>query len=125
MESKLEVVLIAIRAGERPTKVDLSNCALSVFPTELFSLADCLEVLNMGGNNLCTLPPEVVKFCKLRILFFAGNSFETVPEELGSMESLFMLSFKSNKLKVVPPKSLSPTVSWLILTDNSIEGTLS
>lgn len=122
MSSKLQSVLSIIAAGERPTKVDLSNCGLSEFPRELLELADCLEVLNMGGNHLTTLPQDISAFTKLRILFFAGNDFETIPEELGSIKTLFMLSFKSNKLKAVPYNSLSPSIYWLILTDNAIEG---
>ncbi|CAE7507735.1 IRL7 [Symbiodinium microadriaticum] len=113
-------VLARITAGEVFSEVNLSNRGLTEFPMELLKLQDSLEVLNLGGNNLSSLPPEVSCFRKLRILFFAGNKFEVMPEQLGSLSSLYMLSFKSNKLTHIPPDSLSPSVGWLILTDNSL-----
>ena len=77
-------------------------------------------MLNLGGNCISTLPNEIVVLKKLRILFFAGNKFETVPECLGQLSSLFMLSFKSNCLIDYPELALSPSVGWLILTDNKL-----
>lgn len=123
MPGKLADVLEKIEEGERLTKVDLSNEGLSEFPKQLFALFDCLEVLNMGGNRLCSLPLEFAQFSKLRILFFAQNQFTEIPTQLGSMDSLFMVSFKSNKVQHIAPESLNPSISWLILTDNQIEGT--
>lgn len=114
-------ILNEIKSGLRPTHVDLSNCNLQEFPLELLDAADCLESLNLGGNQLCTLPQEFSCFQKLRVLFFASNRFEYIPEVLGVLSSLFMLSFKSNRLRTVSPMSLSPSVGWLILTDNRIE----
>ena len=37
------------------------------------------------------------------------------------MVSLYMLSFKSNNIHTIPAESLSPSIGWLILTDNHIE----
>lgn len=122
MTGKLSSVLAKIAEGEKLTKVDLSNEGLHVFPEQLFALSDCLEVLNMGGNNLSSLPQDFSQFSKLRILFFAQNQFTEIPKQLGTMGSLFMLSFKSNKIQHIAPESLSPSIAWLILTDNQIEG---
>lgn len=119
--SKLQQVIAKIAAGEKLDKIDLSNEGLVYFPEELFELSDTLEFLNMGGNKLSALPERIVEFKKLRIMFFAQNCFEEIPVQLGKMDSLFMLSFKSNRLKRVDPESLSPSVCWLILTDNQIE----
>lgn len=109
-----------IATGQAITEVNLSNCGLTEFPKILFKLKDSLEILNMGGNHLSSLPPAFAGFYKLRILFFAENDFETVPECLGALPSLFMLSFKGNKVSSVPAASLSPSLGWLILTDNKI-----
>ena len=76
--------------------------------------------MNLGGNNISSIPNEIVEMKKLRILFFAGNKFDIVPECLGQMSSLYMLSFKSNSLINVPEASLSPSIGWLILTDNKL-----
>jgi hypothetical protein len=113
-------VFSKIATGQALTEVNLSNCGLTEFPKILFKLKDSLEVLNLGGNRLSTLPPAMTSFSKLRILFFAGNDFETIPECLGALPSLYMLSFKGNKVHTVPANSLSPSLGWLILTDNNI-----
>lgn len=114
-------VINAILRGERLTSVDLSNCGLSKIPDEVFLLDDCLELLNLGGNNIFEIQPDIVKLQKLRILFFAQNQFESIPAILGSLLSLYMLSFKSNKIKHIPHEALSPSIGWLILTDNKID----
>lgn len=93
----------------------------SPFIYKLYSVKDTLEVLNLGGNHLSDLPRELLGFRKLRILFLGSNDFTEVPSFLGLMSSLYMLSFKSNKLRIVSDESLSPSIGWLILTDNLLE----
>ena len=120
---KVEALRLRIENGESSlSEVDLSSCALTTFPLELlWPLRDTLEVLNLGGNGISSLPDEIRWFGRLRILFFAGNRFTSVPPVLGCLPSLYMLSFKSNCLEEVPEESLSPRLGWLILTDNKIK----
>lgn len=117
---KAEKILAAIVSGERLTRVDLSDCGLTSIPEAVFQLGECLELLNLGGNMISTLPDSMVVFQKLRILFFAQNKFTHIPKVLGKLSSLYMLSFKSNQLCVIDDASLSPSICWLILTDNNI-----
>jgi Leucine-rich repeat (LRR) protein len=124
MTSKLESVIQSIGRGDTITHVDLSNAGLAEFPPELRNLRDTLEVLNLGGNGLSSLPEYMTEFKKLKILFFAQNKFEEIPVQLGMLPSLYMLSFKSNRIKYIAPLSLTPSLSWLILTDNLIEGNM-
>jgi len=49
-----------------------------------------------------------------------GKVTYSVLQVLGGLRSLFMLSFKSNAVTCVSQGSLSPTIGWLILTDNRI-----
>lgn len=108
--------------GEKLSHIDLSNCQLKEFPLDLLlPIKDSIEMINLGGNQLTSLPNEITQFTKLRILFFANNHFTSIPIPLGSMPSLYMLSFKANKLTQIHPQSLSPSIHWLILTDNHIE----
>ena len=118
--AKVADFLAAIARGERPSQVDLSNCGLTEIPPEVFALGDAVQLLNLGGNHLSDLPPAMTQLTNLRILFFASNNFTTIPAVLGTMPSLYMLSFKSNQIETVPADALSPTVGWLILTDNRI-----
>lgn len=107
--------------GEKLSKIDLLGCQLSEFPLDLLlPLKDSIEMINLGGNCLSSLPEEIVQFTKLRILFFANNNFTSIPAVLGKMPSLYMLSFKANQLTEISPESLSPSIHWLILTDNQI-----
>jgi Leucine-rich repeat (LRR) protein len=117
---KAEKILSAIARGEKLTRVDLSDCGLTSIPDAVFQLGECLELLNLGGNMISTLPDSMVAFKKLRILFFAQNSFTYIPKVLGKLSSLYMLSFKSNQLCMIDDASLSPSICWLILTDNNI-----
>lgn len=99
-------------------ELDLRDLNLSSLPVEVFRFSATLEFLNLGGNALTSLPEQFAQLQKLKILFFAGNAFQTFPEVLGQLSSLYMVSFKANKLRYVPERSLSPSVGWLILTDN-------
>lgn len=117
---KAQKILSAIARGEKLTRIDLSDCELTSIPDPVFQLGECLELLNLGGNKISSLPDSMVVFKKLRILFFAQNNFTHIPKVLGKMTSLYMLSFKSNQLCVIDDESLSPSICWLILTDNDI-----
>lgn len=120
---KLAAALASMRTGEPMTEANLSDCALTELPPEVFlpHMAEHLQLLNLSGNRLRTLPPNMPSLRKLRILFCAGNEFESVPDCLGDMPSLRMLSFKENKLKTLSERCLCPSLNWLILTSNELE----
>lgn len=93
---------------------------LTTFPMEILSLADSLEILNLSGNNLSSVPDELVQLKKLKIFFASDNDFESLPEVLGECENLEMIGLKANRIKHVPDNSLPPQLRWLILTENEI-----
>jgi hypothetical protein len=105
-------------AGTR--RLDLS-CALEAFPPEIFDLADSLEVLNLTGNALTSLPDDLHRLKRLRILFCSENRFTELPSCIGRCESLQIVGFKANRIASVPPTALPPNLRWLILTDNQLE----
>lgn len=96
-------------------------CGLSEFPTEIFSLADTLEILDLSGNRLSSLPDDLPSLRKLRILFCSDNQFTELPKVLGACPQLSMVGFKANQIRTVPAESLPAQLRWLILTDNQIE----
>ncbi|MCS3459071.1 leucine-rich repeat-containing protein kinase family protein [Aeromonas sp. BIGb0445] len=111
-----------LRAGELGGARHLKLCEnLAVFPPEILSLKETLEVLDLTGNQLSELPDELAECKRLRILFCSENRFTELPEVLGRCPSLTMVGFKANRIEVVSPKSLPTTLRWLILTDNAIE----
>ena len=99
----------------------LTGAGLSAFPQEIFDLAETLEVLDISGNALDTLPDDLPRLQKLRVLFCYNNAFQDLPAVLGRCPSLSMLGFKANRIRTVPAEALSSHLRWLILTDNAID----
>ena len=96
-------------------------CGLTQFPSEIFDLADTLEILDLSGNTLSELPDDLYRLHKLRIIFCSNNQFIELPEVLGRCAELSMIGFKANKIRQVSAKSLPAKLRWLTLTDNEIE----
>jgi len=94
---------------------------LTEFPTELFGLADTLEVLDLSGNALTRLPDDMGRFTRLRALFCSGNRFERLPPSLGDCAALSQAGFRGNGLREAPAEALPPAIRWLTLTDNALE----
>ena len=94
---------------------------LAVFPPEILSLKETLEVLDLTGNQLSTLPDELAGFGKLRIIFCSENRFTELPEVLGRCPALTMVGFKANRIATVSARALPAGLRWLILTDNAVE----
>lgn len=101
------------------TRLDLS-AGLTQFPQEIFMLADSLEILNLSGNLLSSLPPDLPRLHKLRVIFCSDNRFTQLPEVLGQCPQLEMIGFKANQIQHLPAAALPPKLRWLILTDNQL-----
>jgi hypothetical protein len=97
------------------------SCGLTDFPREIFDLADSLEILDLSGNALSSLPDDLPRLHKLRIIFCSDNLFVSLPVVLGSCLELSMIGFKANQIRHVPAAALPPSLRWLTLTDNAIE----
>ena len=114
--------LARLRAGQLAgsQRFELA-CGLTEFPREIYELADTLEVLDLSGNALDTLPDDLDRLRHLRVLFCSGNRFTVLPEVLGRCPALDIVGFKANQIRQVPAASLPRSIRWLILTDNRIE----
>ena len=110
-----------LRAGELTgsRRIKLA-CGLSEFPREIFDLAETLEILDLSGNALSTLPDDLPRLRHLRILFCSDNQFTELPAVLGQCSQLSMIGFKANQIRQVPAAALPSGLRWLILTDNQI-----
>ncbi|WP_460122563.1 protein kinase [Pseudomonas sp. S2_C03] len=113
--------LAQLRAGllTGATRLDLA-AGLTQFPREILDLADTLQVLNLSGNALSSLPDDFHRLHRLRVLFCDRNLFTELPACLGQCAALTMVGFKSNLIKTVPGTALPPLLRWLILTDNRV-----
>jgi hypothetical protein len=105
-------------------ELDLSSCKPLLsgeFPRQVFeSIGGKIVKINAPCHELSALPDSFATLSRLRILFFLGNRFVEIPRVVGQLPKLYMLSFKANMIAVVPEDSLPPSLTWLILTDNSI-----
>ncbi|WP_233272899.1 leucine-rich repeat-containing protein kinase family protein [Paraburkholderia acidisoli] len=111
-----------LRAGQLAGATQLKlACGLSEFPREIFDLAETLEVLDLSGNALTSLPDDFAKLHKLRIVFASNNAFTELPAVLGACPALSMVGFKANRIRHVPAAALPRALRWLILTDNEVE----
>jgi hypothetical protein len=113
--------LYALQTGQLAgiTRLDLAE-GLAQFPPEIFTLADSLEILNLSGNQLSSLPPDLPRLHKLRVIFCSDNCFTKLPEVLGQCAQLEMIGFKANQIEHLPATALPPKLRWLILTDNRL-----
>ncbi|MEH3113725.1 leucine-rich repeat-containing protein kinase family protein [Pedobacter terrae] len=113
--------LLALQSGKLKGSVSLKLSEnLTEFPTEIFDLADTLEVLDLSCNRLSTLPADFGRLKKLKIFFCSENLFTVLPDQLADCPLLDIVGFKSNQITSVPAKSLNPNLRWLILTNNNI-----
>jgi hypothetical protein len=121
MGGEAPYTLTRLRAGRLTglKRLDLA-CGLTEFPREIFALADTLEVLNLTGNALQSLPDDLYRLQHLRVLFCSDNRFTELPAAIGRCTQLDIVGFKANRIEHVPAAALPPSLRWLILTDNRI-----
>ncbi|WP_207710572.1 leucine-rich repeat-containing protein kinase family protein [Thiosulfativibrio zosterae] len=120
LESDLQT-LEQLKAGELNGIKRLSLSAnLTEFPTEIYSLADSLEILDLSNNQLMTLPQDLPKLHRLKVIFLSNNPIEIFPSILALCPNLEMIGFKSCRLKHIAEDALPPKLRWLILTDNQL-----
>jgi hypothetical protein len=89
-------------------------------PAALYQLAETLEILDLSGNQLTTLPDDLTRFARLRILFASNNPFSELPRVLGRMPQLEMVGFKACRIACARGQPAG-ALRWLILTDNRVQ----
>ena len=115
--------LAQLKAGKIQGSKQLKlSCGLTKFPPDIFDLADSLEILDLTGNALSTLPNDLNRLKKLRILFCSSNQFKYLPEVLGECKNLSMIGFKTNQIRHIPENAIpTATLRWFIVTDNALK----
>lgn len=115
-------ILEKLKSGDLIDTTQIKIAAgLEIFPQELYSLVDTLEVLDLTDNNLSSLPNDFDRFKKLKRLFLSNNQFNHVPKVLRKLPDLSMIGIRNNKIKIFEENSLPLSTRWLILTDNELE----
>ena len=115
------MTLEALRRGDLAGARALHlHAGLTEFPPEVFGLADTLEVLDLAGNALTALPPDMARFRRLRVIFCSGNRFERLPASLGDCPALSQIGFRKTGLREIPGEALPRGLRWLTVTDNAL-----
>ncbi len=114
--------LAALRRGELAGARELrfGGETLAEFPREVFGLADTLEVLDLGGTGIGSLPDDMGRLTRLSALFCSNDPFPRLPPALGDCASLAQLGFRGCGMRELPGEALPPRLRWLTLTDNAI-----
>lgn len=113
-----------VKENEEIIGLNLSNCGLNYFPSEILKLTSLthlglrrnnitsvmrnigflsdLEYLNLRLNELKKLPGSIGLLTKLKYLNLSSNNLMEIPESIGNLGILKELNLSNNKLKVIP-----------------------
>jgi len=100
--NKLTAVPDRIEVLKELSELWLDNNLLDdVFPTPLLALTT-LTVLNMQGNTMRHLPPDLSPFAFLRELRVSDNVLQSIPPSVGALRALTLLDVSFNQLAILP-----------------------
>ncbi|MGI3899869.1 MAG: leucine-rich repeat-containing protein kinase family protein [Janthinobacterium lividum] len=120
--SLADPTLAALRRGALAGAAELRlGAGVASFPAEIFGLADTLEILDLGRGTLDSLPRDLGRLHKLRVIFLSGHRFTRLPPALGDCAALGQIGCRGTGLTEVPGEALPKALRWLTLTDNRIE----
>jgi Protein kinase domain/Leucine rich repeat len=109
-----------LRQGNLTGARTLRLSGLKKIPDEVFDLGDSLEILDLSDGFLSSLPNEMSKLKKLRILFCSHNRFEEIPEILSDCRELSQIGFRANSITKISEDALPQKLRWLIVTQNNL-----
>jgi Leucine-rich repeat (LRR) protein len=111
----------SLRYLKKLTEVNIENCIMDSLPKELFKINSLkylflsstntwylskhfenlpeLEVMVIENNHLSSLPFDIYKAQKLRIISLRGNKLTRLPESIAQLENLTILDLKGNPLE--------------------------
>jgi len=105
--NKINELIILSRIDSQSPILDLRNCALTRFPSSVFSAVDhsywsMLKKLNLCGNKIGYLAPQLGKVIGLKWLSLADNQLRALPSGLIEVTSLKTLHLEHNQLRALP-----------------------
>jgi Leucine-rich repeat (LRR) protein len=84
-------------------KLDLSYQRLKELPSDFFQQYKYLEEINIRGNPLSKLPPEIAKLKTLKKLTLDGNNLTYLPPEIGQF-----INYKNSIYRKIDSKHCHP-----------------
>ncbi|KAF5419007.1 MAG: hypothetical protein C5S49_00980 [Candidatus Methanogaster sp.] len=99
-----EVLRIIEEAAEsKQPGLDLSGNQLTALPPEIAKLASLTE-LDLSGNQLTALLPEITKLTSLTELYLSNNQLTALPPEIAKLTKLTGIYLSGNQLTALPPE---------------------
>ena len=94
---------------------------LTLFPANEITKLENLIKLNLGSNQLTSIPNELCKLINLRKLNLSYNKLSSLPLEIGKLTNLVNLNLRKNQLTQLPSEIGRLTLlTSLNLMDNQI-----
>lgn len=87
-------------------KLTLSCNHFIQFPPVVFALAKTLQVLDLSGNQIELLPPQISECASIEELHLDDNRLIMLPEEIGMLGKLRALYLRRNQLQTLPVELL-------------------
>jgi len=81
--------------------LNLSGNQLTCVPPQLFDLSS-LRNLFLGANTITEINPAINRLRRLRLLYLGGNLLESLPQEIGDIQNLQILVLSDNRLRKLP-----------------------
>merc|ERR1711916_279139 len=89
-------------AKEKRTVIDFRSKGIKEIPGDELAKCELVQRINVSGNKLKTLPPEIGNLAALQRLNLFANQLEVLPQEIIKLKNLTIFSIASNKLKQLP-----------------------
>ncbi len=117
-EELLKVIEKAKASGA--TELDLSGNGLTVLPPEISQLIS-LTRLDLSFNQLTSLPSEICQLNNLILLYLGGNQLTALPVEICQLTNLTYLYLNGNQFSSLPPEiDQLPKLKYLYLDENPL-----
>jgi internalin A len=114
--------IIERAAAEGWTSLDLSGNQLTALPPEITKLNN-LTSLDLSENQLASLPPEIARLTNLTFLVLSYNRLAALPPEITKLTTLMSLDLGYNQLKDLPQEITRLTnLTVLALRNNQLTG---
>ena len=95
--------IIEKAAREKSTELNLSGEGITSLPPEIGKLTNLTE-LYLDNNQLTSIPAELGKLTNLTYLSLYNNQLTSIPAELAQLTNLMELHLENNQLTSVPPE---------------------
>jgi len=102
--------------------VDMSVQGWVTLDFSLWSFGAKLEFLNISGNKVTEIPPEVGSLSRLKEFDLSNNLIHTLPEEIQNLKVLRKLQANGNRLRKLPEGILGCVLlEKIFLNENLLE----